>query len=766
MIESIELVNWKTHGETRLSFQKGVNVLIGIMGAGKSSTMDAISYALFGDFPSLNSGRVKLGGIVSTRPGAGTDATVRLRFSSGGKSYTVTRKVSGKRGSTATLEVDGAYLQSQPSKVTEEISSILKMDYDMFSRAVYSDQNRLEYFLELAGGDRKRQIDAMLGLDAFTNAETNTTSLINAIRSKIKDAEEALATTDSKAIRDELSDLRAEAGKLSEAQASQKARETELRVKLEESRAKYEAANKELQRRKALEKDLAALGSRISTLKEEISRINALVKADEASISKEYEAAVAAKKELSKKTADSREAERQAQKILAELEARVRMDREKLDEKSRLMKEAGNWSPEAAKAKLDAESNSLQALLKESASMSGRLEELNRALKDLRGHISRCPVCDRELDERTKAGLLAAKSKEAEGTRAAIKEMEDRAAERSAKLRQLNEVYNGMIVAHKRLAGYDGIEASLERDSKMLTKAKSELDVLSKDRKALEERLESAGQGLIQLESTLKKIEDRRARELEVQRASSELEKKAKEASEIKVDDAALEKLRELLTVNEKELAALSEKIKGDSEKIAMKLKQAAEKEKQLADFSKSEARIARRRGQVTNLNNFKAALVETDTELRAMTVGTINSLMQGLWSRLYPYGDYTGLRLSAAPNDYILELCIGASGAWAPVDTIASGGERSIAALAMRIAMAMVMVPNLKWLILDEPTHNIDSTGISKLVEVMGGALPSIVEQIFVITHDESLKQISSARVYQFDRDKGAGGPTTISML
>ena len=45
----------------------------------------------------------------------------------------------------------------------------------------------------------------------------------------------------------------------------------------------------------------------------------------------------------------------------------------------------------------------------------------------------------------------------------------------------------------------------------------------------------------------------------------------------------------------------------------------------------------------------------------------------------------------------------------------MASGGERSIACLAMRIAMAMVIVPNLRWLILDEPTHNIDEQGISK---------------------------------------------------
>ena len=96
----------------------------------------------------------------------------------------------------------------------------------------------------------------------------------------------------------------------------------------------------------------------------------------------------------------------------------------------------------------------------------------------------------------------------------------------------------------------------------------------------------------------------------------------------------------------------------------------------------------------------------------------------------------------------------------------MASGGERSIGSLAMRIALAMVIVPNLKWLILDEPTHNIDSTGISRLIEVLGEALPSVVEQIFIITHDDNLKQISSAKVYQLERDKATAAPTSISEL
>ncbi len=60
MIESIKLTNWKTHKETFIRFDKGVNVIVGVMGAGKSSVMDAISFALFGSFPALKHKKVNL----------------------------------------------------------------------------------------------------------------------------------------------------------------------------------------------------------------------------------------------------------------------------------------------------------------------------------------------------------------------------------------------------------------------------------------------------------------------------------------------------------------------------------------------------------------------------------------------------------------------------------------------------------------------------------------------------------------------------------
>ena len=47
MINSVELGNFLSHSDTKLEFENGVTVFVGHNGAGKSSIIDAITFALF-----------------------------------------------------------------------------------------------------------------------------------------------------------------------------------------------------------------------------------------------------------------------------------------------------------------------------------------------------------------------------------------------------------------------------------------------------------------------------------------------------------------------------------------------------------------------------------------------------------------------------------------------------------------------------------------------------------------------------------------------
>ena len=214
MIGRVELNNWKTHAHTEINFRKGTNVLIGIMGAGKSSVMDAISFAFFGTFPALKHKRVSLEDVITNRPREMESGEVLLEFSVGGNDYSVKRVVDRKGGSSALLKKNGENLQSQPERVNEEIERILGLNYDTFSRAIYAEQNRLDYILELRKGDRKKQIDEMLNLDRFAGAEENATSLINSVRNAIEDEEKMLSGIDADSSREQLMKLSEERGRL------------------------------------------------------------------------------------------------------------------------------------------------------------------------------------------------------------------------------------------------------------------------------------------------------------------------------------------------------------------------------------------------------------------------------------------------------------------------------------------------------------------------------------------------------------------------
>jgi exonuclease SbcC len=95
-------------------------------------------------------------------------------------------------------------------------------------------------------------------------------------------------------------------------------------------------------------------------------------------------------------------------------------------------------------------------------------------------------------------------------------------------------------------------------------------------------------------------------------------------------------------------------------------------------------------------------------------------------------------------------------------VDGMASGGERSMASLALRIAFSHAFIPNLRWLILDEPTHNLDTASIEQLSRTLKERMGSFAEQVFLITHEERICD-SLDSFYRLERDKSSNEPTRV---
>jgi DNA repair exonuclease SbcCD ATPase subunit len=75
------------------------------------------------------------------------------------------------------------------------------------------------------------------------------------------------------------------------------------------------------------------------------------------------------------------------------------------------------------------------------------------------------------------------------------------------------------------------------------------------------------------------------------------------------------------------------------------------------------------------------------------------------------------------------------------------------------------VLTPRLSWLILDEPTHNLDKEAINLLSHALQFKVPEVVKQTFVITHEEGLMGSDFASSYRLTRDKEQNGETKVEL-
>jgi DNA repair exonuclease SbcCD ATPase subunit len=178
--------------------------------------------------------------------------------------------------------------------------------------------------------------------------------------------------------------------------------------------------------------------------------------------------------------------------------------------------------------------------------------------------------------------------------------------------------------------------------------------------------------------------------------------------------------------------------------------------------LEKQKKEIKRLEGLVRDLKIFSLALEETQIELRSNFVEAVNYTMNKLWNTLYPYQDFISIKLNAEEGDYILQLQ-GRDGIWVNVEGNVSGGERSIACLALRIAFALALAPQLRILVLDEPTANLDAKAISELTVTLKERISEFIDQTFLITHQPELEDAATGSIYMLEREKEKDEPTRV---
>ena len=145
--------------------------LTGSTGAGKSSLLDAICFALYGSVPRYDVGEIK-----SLMHSSVDETRVMLEFEVQAKKYTVVRVLRKQQGTPRTKECrhecehpdyPDPVLASSPKQLVETIENLLGLTFGEFKRCVILPQGEFASFMKATAGDRQNLLKRLLGLEYF-----------------------------------------------------------------------------------------------------------------------------------------------------------------------------------------------------------------------------------------------------------------------------------------------------------------------------------------------------------------------------------------------------------------------------------------------------------------------------------------------------------------------------------------------------------------------------------------------------------------------
>ncbi|PIW41026.1 MAG: hypothetical protein COY38_00375 [Candidatus Aenigmarchaeota archaeon CG_4_10_14_0_8_um_filter_37_24] len=776
MINKIQLKNWRSHLDTDLEFTSGTNAILGPMGSGKSSVMNAICFGLFGTFPDLQTRKIKLDDIIMNKPSVKNESQISVDFTIDDKTYTVMRVIERNKGTTYSEIREGDKLLDSPNaqRVTELVEKLLKINYELFSRAIYSEQNGLDYFLRLSRGERMKRIDNLLMIDKFEGARSNAVTLRNRLAEK-KDALQSVADIeDFKELKKNLDDIDYSLKKLNETKSN-------LSKEFDEKKINMKSLEKEVKELEGIEKTLNTLNNRKNSLEGSMKEVkhsidNFRKDANDKTLDVSHEELKDTEK-LIKKHQEELNKSRKEQEALTRnisenetkigfLESKIKEIQTDISKKLELENKISSIEKEFGKnliQALEKKKEELEAIQRTNSELLTKIEQTEESLSKISKTHDKCPVCESKISTERRSSLIADYQDRIKSYNGSLKENKEAFAALKQMVKETGEASKNFEIYSEKIKEFKGIEKEIEEKKKdhrtlieAVSRKKQDLEKNRSGISEIEESLEKSKNKQQQLKSAIEKLIDLKDKEEKFSNLENQLEELNKEISGCskKTSDKSLEKLRITLTETASRISEISARINGLVEIILERENRRKDCQIKIQQAEKQKEEIKLLESLVLGLKIFEKALEKTQTQLRENFVDTVNYTMDQIWPDIYPYKDFGSARLGIKERDYILQVQ-SSSGEWIDVDGIVSGGERSIASLALRIAFSSVLAPQLKWLVLDEPTHNLDSKAVEDLSETLKTRVGDFADQVFLITHEKTLENAVTGQLYRLSRNK-----------
>ena len=182
-LHRLRLVNFRQHADTEIVFGDGITGIIGPNGSGKTSLLEAIAWAIYGN----PAARGDKDSIRNMRAKARSPVRVELEFGLGSHGYRVERGLNN-----AELYQDGAVVANSLKEVTARLQRVLGMTHDEFFNTYFTGQKELAVLADATRPERAAFLSRVLRHEQLTIAQERIRERRNALGHEIDGLEAGL----------------------------------------------------------------------------------------------------------------------------------------------------------------------------------------------------------------------------------------------------------------------------------------------------------------------------------------------------------------------------------------------------------------------------------------------------------------------------------------------------------------------------------------------------------------------------------------------
>ncbi|MDY6984990.1 MAG: AAA family ATPase [Candidatus Thermoplasmatota archaeon] len=776
IIREIRLKNIRSHSDTVVGMREGINLIHGDIGAGKSSVLYAIEFALFGTGSRFGKNDIKL-----LRAGE-RSGFVEVRLDVEGRDYAFHREIKDGYDKGGWVVEDGLRSSLSAVELRRRALEALKLREPKSSRsrsyiyeyAIFTPQEEMKKILEDRPEDRMKLLRKAFGLTDYANARDNAGIITKAFESESKGLKQQIDEMQprreelSAAVK-ELDSMREEEKKVSAELDVTKRKDEEMRKRI----AEWESREKELQdtrmKLQGVRDEIAHLRSDIERLERDLVRIRDL-REGLAALEKDYARYAELDRIINEER--SKKAERDGYESRAkDLESSIKALEEEIEEHRKEISREKEIDQriEALKREVDPSvaEERWRKNTEEKTSVAKDLELLEKKLKDLdreeRGYRELsgqkvCPKCGQELTEEHVRNLI---SKIEEERSDIVRGRDELLARRSGLEREgkiieeerrridgLNRELQSAVAEKNRIELHKKALSDKEKKRRALEAERSvvcakrdsitvtDIATLETERKGLKSRYDEyiRARGEVERDKELKEEQDsKRGKVIVLADEEKALEEKAGVLEPVSEELRTMRSEREAVV---RELSSQGERLKNVRELV----KRQEEEIKRLGEeIRKLEAKEERRK-RLDDAARWLTDFAEKVEMIEKNVVNFLNQEFQTKFQELFSLlidGGEISVEVDEGFTPVIRE-----NGMDINLSSL-SGGERTSVAMAYRLALNRTVQRESSGMeestiILDEPTDGFSAEQIEQfgeLLRVIG------CRQVILVSHEQELE-------------------------